>query len=116
MQIEPDESPENSVELDRIRIHRLDTMSSTPTPPGIKMKQRQLEIDERRSKLYWSCCSGSKISPEMTKYLVSVIFSAAILSFSFVMIASTNQNREIYFNLISFIIGVFIKQPSPSKK
>jgi hypothetical protein len=115
MQIEPDESPENSVELNRINIHRLDTMGSTPTPPAIKMRQRQLEIDERRSRLYWSCCSGSQISPEMTKYLVSVIFSAAILSFSFVMIATSDQNLNIYFNLVSFIIGVFIKGPTLKK-
>jgi hypothetical protein len=115
MEIEPDESPESSVQMNRIKIHRFDTISSTPTPPSIKLKQRQLEIDERKARLYWSCCSGSQISPEMTKYLVSVIFSAAILSFSFVMIATSDQNLNIYFNLVSFIIGVFIKGPTLKK-
>ena len=115
--VEADESPESSsVQMNKIRIHRMDTISSIPTPPAIKIRQRELEIDERKAKLYWSCCSGSRISPEMTKYLVSVIFAASILSFSFIMIATTDQNREIYFNLISFIIGIFLKQPSPSKK
>ncbi len=106
-------STENSLELQDVIIKRDDGI---PTPNRIKIREREIQLQERKSKLYWQCCSGSKMTPEFIKYIVSVFFSATILAFSISMIATSDDNKEIYFNLISFIVGVYIKGPSLNSK
>lgn len=64
----------------------------------------------------WSgCCS--KTDSHFLKYLVQVIISLIILIFSIIMIVIKNGvNCEVYFSIISAILGIFSPSPSMTKK
>lgn len=64
----------------------------------------------------WSgCCS--KTDSHFLKYLVQVIISLIILIFSIIMIVIRNGgNCEVYFSIISAILGIFSPSPSMTKK
>ena len=64
----------------------------------------------------WSgCCS--KTDSHFLKYLVQVIISLIILIFSIVMIVIKNgENCEVYFSIVSAILGIFSPSPSMTKK
>jgi hypothetical protein len=64
----------------------------------------------------WSgCCS--KTDSHFLKYLVQVIISLIILIFSIIMIVIKNSvNCEVYFSIISAILGIFSPSPSMTKK
>jgi hypothetical protein len=59
------------------------------------------------------CCSNT--SPEFMKFLVQVIFGAAICGFAMIMIATNKSggNNEIYFSMLSGTVGLFLPHPTP---
>jgi hypothetical protein len=55
-----------------------------------------------------------KLSKGFLKWVVQVSISITILGWSLFQISTTEDNREIYFSLISTIIGIYL--PSPDHK
>ena len=62
----------------------------------------------------WGMCCSSVYKAEVV-FFVQIIFLFTILIFSIVQIALKAQNLEIYFSLISSIIGILIPQPKMTK-
>jgi hypothetical protein len=61
------------------------------------------------------CCKiEKKLSKGFLKWIVQVSISITILVWSLFQISTTEDNREIYFSLISTIIGIYL--PSPDHK
>jgi hypothetical protein len=75
------------------------------------MEIPQNELDEQ-----WSgCCS--KTNSTFLKYIVQVIISVIILLFSIVMIVIKDGiGCEVYFSIISAIMGIYSPSPSLNKK
>ena len=112
MDLDRIDSVEISREIkDKDEDTRDESNSSLNEISNISNYERKQEID---NKYKWVCCK-SKVRPSMIKYLVSVILASTVLMFSMVQIANGQDNQEIYFNIISFILGVFIKPPSLRK-
>lgn len=62
----------------------------------------------------WGMCCSSVYKAEVV-FFVQILFLFTILIFSIVQIALKAQNLEIYFSLISSIIGILIPQPKMTK-
>jgi hypothetical protein len=64
----------------------------------------------------WSgCCS--KTDSHFLKYLVQVIISLIILIFCIIMIViKDGVTCEVYFSIVSAILGIFSPSPSMTKK
>ena len=62
----------------------------------------------------WELCCSSVYKSEVV-FFCQILFLFTILIFSMVQIAIKANNIEIYFSLISTIIGVLIPQPKMSK-
>ena len=62
----------------------------------------------------WELCCSSVYKAEVV-FFCQILFLFTILIFSMVQIAIKANNIEIYFSLISTIIGVLIPQPKMSK-
>lgn len=68
------------------------------------------DIDEK----WEGCCSQS--DSHFVKYLVQVIISAVILVFSITMIIiKKSDGCEVYFSIISAIMGIFSPSPTMNK-
>ena len=70
-----------------------------------------LESDNKNK---WDLCCSSVYKSEVV-FFCQILFLFTILIFSMVQITMKANNIEIYFSLISTIIGVLIPQPKMSK-
>ena len=61
-----------------------------------------------------SCCSERSTDSHLLKYITQLTVSFIILGFSVAQIARDVPNKEVYFSMISCIIGIYV--PSPSHK
>ena len=75
-----------------------------------------MEISQTDPDEQWSgCCS--KTNSHFLKYIVQVIISIIILLFSIVMIVIKDGiGCEVYFSIISAILGIYSPSPSMNKK
>jgi hypothetical protein len=71
-----------------------------------------MDLSEDKNK--WQLCCSSVYKSEIV-FLTQIIFLFTILVFSIVQIALKATNLEIYFSLISSIIGILIPQPKMEK-
>lgn len=62
----------------------------------------------------WQLCCSSVYKAEIV-FLTQILFLFIILIFSIVQIVLKSDNLEIYFSLISSIIGILIPQPKMNK-
>lgn len=62
----------------------------------------------------WQLCCSSVYKAEIV-FLTQILFLFIILIFSIVQIVMKAENLEIYFSLISSIIGILIPQPKMNK-
>jgi hypothetical protein len=62
----------------------------------------------------WRLCCSSVYKAEVV-FMTQILFLFTILIFSIVQITLKAQNLEIYFSLISSIIGILIPQPKMEK-
>jgi len=62
----------------------------------------------------WQLCCSSVYKAEIV-FLTQILFLFIILIFSIVQIILKSENLEIYFSLISSIIGILIPQPKMNK-
>ena len=69
---------------------------------------------EEDIKSKWQLCCSSVYKSEVV-FFCQILFLFTILIFSMVQITIKANNIEIYFSLISTIIGVLIPQPKMSK-
>jgi len=99
------------IEIDR-QPSRVAPLS--PSTEKKKLENEKLHIENEKLKNEWgaegSCCS--RTDKHFIKYITQVGFSAVIVIFSVTQIARGANNREIYFSLISGIIGNFSPTPS----
>jgi hypothetical protein len=75
---------------------------SLPVPDDVKRDTR------------WTLCCSSVYKAEVI-YITQIIFLFTILLFSIVQITIKAPNIEIYFSLISTIIGLIIPSPKMTK-
>lgn len=75
-----------------------------------------MEISQTDPDEQWSgCCS--KTNSHFLKYIIQVIISIIILLFSIVMIVIKDGiGCEVYFSIISAIMGIYSPSPSMNKK
>jgi hypothetical protein len=69
---------------------------------------------ESDTKNKWDLCCSSVYKSEVV-FFCQILFLFTILIFSMVQITLKATNIEIYFSLISTIIGVLIPQPKMNK-
>jgi hypothetical protein len=62
----------------------------------------------------WGLCCSSVYKAEVV-FFVQILFLFTILIFSIIQITLKAPNLEIYFSLISSIIGILIPQPKMAK-
>ena len=64
---------------------------------------------------WYICCSHS--NPETIKYATQVTIALIVLLFSIIQLSvlDNQQDKTIYFSLISTIIGLFIPSPNIKK-
>jgi hypothetical protein len=68
-----------------------------------------------QSEEWTGCCS--KTNSTFLRYIVQVIISIIILVFSIIMIVIKDGNGcEVYFSIISAIMGIYSPSPSMNKK
>lgn len=79
----------------------------SPLPQPIPSHLRS-PLPQRESKEWSFCCS--KTSPRAVKYFTTLGISVIVLLFSIIQISLGNES-PIYFNLLSLIIGIYIKTP-----
>ena len=59
-----------------------------------------------------ACCGAEKkISKGFMKWLIQVVISLFVLVWSAIQISLTDENKEIYFSLISTIVGLYLPSP-----
>lgn len=77
------------------------------------MEDKKIEIvNHDPDNIQWDICC-SKSSKAFIKYVVTVIMSVIILSFSIYMIASNpERDNSIYFSLVSSILTLYIPAPT----
>ncbi len=69
--------------------------------------------EEEKKNINFMC--GSKTSPYLIKYVITVLFSLIVLIFSIIQIGLNKNDNTIYFSLISSIIAIYIPAPSHTK-
>jgi len=79
-----------------------------------KIAPRETNLDENDTWVSQCCKMEKKLSKGFLKWVVQVSISITILVWSLFQISTTEDNREIYFSLISTIIGIYL--PSPDHK
>lgn len=72
-----------------------------------------MEEDKKKDDNWISTCCGTQkiISKGFTQYILQAFISIFILSWSCYQISKNNDNLEIYFSLISTILGLYLPQP-----
>lgn len=71
-----------------------------------------MNLEEDKNK--WQLCCSSIYKAEVV-FMTQILFLFTILIFSIVQITLKATNLEIYFSLISSIIGILIPQPKMEK-
>lgn len=82
--------------------------TDTPSTRRVNNLMKLARIEQFKQEK-WFCCS--RTSPNFVKYIVQVSFSCVVMGFSITMLATNQENREIYLNLLMLIIGIFIQNP-----
>jgi hypothetical protein len=72
-----------------------------------------MDLEEDKDSKWQLCCS-SVYKAEIV-FLTQILFLFIILIFSIVQIVLKSDNLEIYFSLISSIIGILIPQPKMNR-
>jgi hypothetical protein len=62
----------------------------------------------------WGLCCSSVYKSEVV-FMIQILFLFTILIFSIVQITMKSDNLEIYFSLISSIIGILVPSPKMNK-
>jgi len=72
-----------------------------------------MNLEENKTDKWRLCCSS--VYKAEVVFMTQILFLFTILIFSIVQITMRAENLEIYFSLISSIIGILIPQPKMSK-
>ncbi len=62
----------------------------------------------------WGLCCSSVYKSEVV-FMIQILFLFTILIFSIVQITMKSDNLEIYFSLISSIIGILVPSPKMNR-
>lgn len=82
-----------------------------PTVDSLDRMERFEEISHN-SKTWAICCSKS--DREAVKYIIQMSLCLLLMVFCFVKLMVSDEDKEVYIGLLSFIIGVIL--PSPELK
>lgn len=81
-------------------------ISDVPSPT---VERRRIENEKLREE--WHMC-GSGTSRHLVKYIVQMTFALMVLVFSIIKLNDDNaDNKEIYYSLLSFILGIIFPHP-----
>lgn len=76
-------------------------------------KKKDLEKQNTEDTWISTCCRNEKkISKGFMKWLIQVLISLFVLIWSCYQISTNNENLEIYFSLVSTIIGLYLPAPN----
>ena len=82
-------------------LHQIELESPT-------VERRHIENEKLKDE--WTvCCSNT--NKHFLKYIVQVLFGVAVMLFAFIQVIRDVDQKEIYFSLISGIIGGFLPSP-----
>jgi len=70
---------------------------------------------EEANEEWHSCCSNRTTDSHLMKYMTQLSVSFIILGFSIAQIARDVDNKEVYFSMISCIIGIYVPAPTHKK-
>jgi len=74
-----------------------------------------IERTTTEDKIWTGCCSKS--NKEFVIFITQSCFGASLVIFSMIQIARNDvENKEIYFSLLSMIIGTFLPNPKIKEK
>ena len=81
-------------------------------PPLESPSQERRRIENKKLDEEWKIC-GSGTSRHLIKYLVQMGFALMVMIFSIVKLNDNDnsENKEIYYSLMSFIIGIIFPHP-----
>ena len=112
------ESDNGSLTIDLERLtpkHTVEAKYGSPTRQKKKYENERIKIENEQLKNEWEfCCSRS--SRDAVKYMTQIGIASSILIFSFIRLSVTDDDKEIYYSLISFVLGVIFPSPSFAKK
>tara|TARA_R110000803_G_scaffold172626_1_gene235467 strand:+ start:210 stop:482 length:273 start_codon:yes stop_codon:yes gene_type:complete len=83
---------------------------------NVELKINELNISksfsekEFQRKMYWDCCSGSKIDKRAVKFFSQLTISLIVIIFSLYQLYR-ETNTDIYLSLLTMILGIFIDAP-----
>jgi len=80
---------------------------------SIKCIHIYMDLEDQNEK-WQSCCFNRTTDSHLMKYMTQLTVSIAILTFSMTQIIRDVPSKEVYFSMISCIIGIYI--PAPSHK
>ena len=80
----------------------------------MNLPQVIIPVNDKDENERWGMGCSSVYKAEVV-FFVQILFLFTILIFSIVQITLKAQNLEIYFSLISSIIGILIPQPKMTK-
>ena len=75
------------------------------------MLEEKEEVEEKIWLISDCCRNKNNLTKSCIKYVIQVLILTIVLLFSLIQISITNNNKEIYFSLISTIIGIFLPSP-----
>jgi hypothetical protein len=72
-----------------------------------------MDLEDTKQEMWGLCCSS--VYKSEVVFMIQIMFLFTILIFSIVQITMRAENLEIYFSLISSIIGILVPSPKMSK-
>jgi hypothetical protein len=72
-----------------------------------------MDLEDNKHEKWGLCCSS--VYKSEVVFMIQIMFLFTILIFSIVQITMKSDNLEIYFSLISSIIGILVPSPKMNK-
>ena len=115
------EQQELPIIKDEIQLTNSDTSEGSlrerdDDSPNLKKQIRSLKVENRRldinkKKERWKLC-GCDVNRHFLKYLIQILFIFYVITFSIIQIIRDVDQPEIYFSLISSMIGWVLPSPT----
>ena len=80
------------------------------TPNNLSHSELSDTEKEFRRKIYWDCCSGSRLDKRAVKFFSQLSISLIVIIFSLYQLYK-EKNTDIYLSLLTMILGLFIDAP-----
>lgn len=90
-------------------------MDRTPSEEKKILELEEQKVIIQKQKDEWTACC-SKSDSHFVKFVTQILFSGSVMIFSLIQVARGGGQNEIYFSLISGILGYWMPNPSLPEK